>query len=178
VLLDRAVATDKECEMPSIEDQLKDLLDRSDSDPSHDPDVALTAAVAWLSVRIQRAAPDAELPAAAVRCVGDVALWAEVQEDDPASRVLEKIESHIESLRTPLIEELRRLLRGDWVASGDPDVQALRKLLGAKAERREPAPRQRPPGTVPAGPVARFAAFDELPPKPSPRHRTSRRRRR
>lgn len=164
--------------MPSIEDRLKELLDRSDADPRIAPDVAITAAVAWLSVRIQRAAPDAELPEAAIRCVGEVALRAQVEEDDPASRVLEKIESYIESLRTPLIEELRRLLRGDWVAPPDPDVAALRKLLGAKAERRDPAPRKRPPGTVPAGPGARFAAFDELPPKPSPRHRTSRRRRR
>jgi hypothetical protein len=122
------------------------------------PEAEVRAALPLLILAIVQADPKAELPPALVdvvtQFVGGLGLPADADE----AAVVSAIQAYAAAHPVPpaLKTDLAHALRDVVLTGGQPkDLDALAAVTGAPKTGR-PAPAERPAGTVPAGPMARF----------------------
>lgn len=144
-----------------MERQVAALLERrnEDGEPFFS-DAVVREAISFMCIGLKRAAPSIELPRFALECVGELAEKAGVTAEDPPDEVVSKLAAYHEHHRSPLVRELEALLRSSMGDGAQDAARRFAKWFGNDTKLASLETGERPEGTVPAGPGARFAVMN------------------
>ena len=121
--------------------------------------------VPLLAAGIARGFPGAELPKFVVECIGDVAIKAGIDQATPAAMVWPTLERYYLEHPSPLVAQIEGILRRVGAGGAIDGARAAAAALGVVTSMKPLDGGERPGGTVPAGPAARFAALKQTPKK-------------